>query len=56
LVHEISKENIHDLGQLIEKKLILVITKILTGTTKKIIREPPEDLKDFIELLEKLYK
>lgn len=48
LIHQISKQNIHDLGQKLQKKLILVITKILTGTTKKIMRDPTPEFKKFI--------
>ena len=52
LVTTITKHNIHQLGKTLQLKLILTISKILTGSTRKVIRDTNDQLKPFIDLLE----
>lgn len=48
LVGEISRHNVHSLGVTLEKKLIILISRIITGSRKIANREASE-LKGFLE-------
>lgn len=56
LISEISKKNIFDLGPLLEKKLIVLISKTLTGSGKKMVsnKDSLNEMKPFLDRLEKL--
>ena len=51
LLTEIAKADIHQLGKRLETKFILTVSKILTGSPRKILRDAGADFKDFVETL-----
>jgi hypothetical protein len=52
LITDIVKFNIHGLGRILEIKFIITLSKILTGSTKKVLRVVNAEFKNFMELLE----
>lgn len=55
LISEISKKNLFEIGSLLEKKLIILISKTLTGTGRKMASKKEYlEMKSFFDKLEKL--
>ena len=52
LIADIIKFNIHGLGKTLEIKFIITISKILTGSTRKVLRDVNQEFKFFMDLLD----
>jgi len=51
LVADIIKYNIHSLGRILEIKFIITLSKILTGSARKLLRDINVEFKAFIDTL-----
>ncbi len=52
LISYITKNNIHGLERILEIKLIITVSKILTGSTRKLLRDTNNEFKYFIDILD----
>jgi hypothetical protein len=52
LIADIVKFNIHGLGKTLEIKFIITLSKILTGSAKKVLRDVNAEFRGFIDILE----